>query len=209
MTTETSKSSDTGTAGEQTMPLHFTDAAIEKIKSFMVSQGKENAVLRVAIQGRSSSGFRYAIGITDPNDRDDQDIEFDGGGFPVLVDTQSIENLRGATVDYTEGPQGAGMSIENPNPVWRDELALQVQKILDEQINPGVASHGGVVELLDVKDTIAYVQLGGGCQGCGLADVTLKQGIEVMIKEAIPAITAVIDSTDHAAGANPFYQPSK
>lgn len=197
------------TAGAQTPPVTFTDLAREKIRGFMASQGKENAALRVAIQGRSSSGFRYAIGITNPDDRDDQDLEFDGGGFSVLVDKVSLENLQGARVDYSEGPQGAGMSIENPNPVWRDPLALEVQKVLDEQINPGVASHGGVVELLDVKDSVAYVQLGGGCQGCGMADVTLKQGIEVMIKEAVPSITAVIDSTDHASGSNPFYQPSK
>ncbi len=205
----TTRTADTETTESQTPPVAFTDVAREKIRSFMSSQGKENAALRVAIQGRSSSGFRYAIGITNPDDRDEKDIEFDGGGFSVLIDTVSLENLRGATVDYTDGPQGAGMSIENPNPVWRDPLALEVQKILDEQINPGVASHGGVVELLDVKDGVVYVQLGGGCQGCGMADVTLKQGIEVMIKEALPAVTAVIDSTDHASGSNPFYQPSK
>jgi Fe/S biogenesis protein NfuA len=93
--------------------------------------------------------------------------------------------------------------------VWRDELAMLVQQVIDTQINPGVASHGGFVELLNVEDGIAYVQLGGGCQGCGMADVTLKQGIEALIKEAVPAITAVRDSTDHASGTNPYYRPSK
>ncbi len=189
--------------------IRFTDTAREKIKGFMVSQGKPDAVLRVAIQGRTAGGFRYSVGITDPKDRDDRDVEIDGGGFPVLVDEVSLENLRGATVDYADGTDGAGIRVDNPNPVWRDEKSLAVQKVLDEQINPGVASHGGSVELLDVKDDVAYVQLGGGCVGCGMADVTLKQGIEVMIKEAVPSITAVVDQTDHASGTNPYYQPSK
>ncbi len=63
--------------------------------------------------------------------------------------------------------------------------------------------------LLEVKDAVAYIQLGGGCQGCGMVDVTLKQGIEVRIREAVPAIREIVDSTDHAGGKNPYYQPSK
>ncbi len=81
--------------------------------------------------------------------------------------------------------------------------------MLDEEINPAVAQHGGWVNLLEVKDDVAYVQLGGGCQGCGMADVTLKQGIEVRIREAVPEISQIIDTTDHAGGKNPYYQPAK
>ena len=84
-----------------------------------------------------------------------------------------------------------------------------VQQLLDERINPAVASHGGFIELVDVKDTVAYIRLGGGCQGCGMADVTLKQGVEVEIKQAVPSITAVLDVTDHAGGSNPYYQQGK
>ena len=71
-----------------------------------------------------------------------------------------------------------------------------------------VASHGGVVSLLEVKDSSAYLEFGGGCQGCGMIDVTLKQGVEVMIKEQVPEIEAIYDVTDHAEGTNPYYQPS-
>jgi Fe/S biogenesis protein NfuA len=80
---------------------------------------------------------------------------------------------------------------------------------LDSQINPAVARHGGFVQLMDVKDKTVYVLLGGGCQGCGMVDVTLKQGIEVLIKEALPEIEQVVDTTDHAGGTNPFYEPAK
>ncbi|MEC9393675.1 MAG: NifU family protein, partial [Candidatus Thermoplasmatota archaeon] len=98
-----------------------------------------------------------------------------------------------------------GFSFDNPNPLWVDELSQKVADIINNEVNPAVASHGGVVELVGVDDNKAIIAFGGGCQGCGMADVTLKQGVEVMIKEKIPEIIEVIDSTDHAAGTNPFY----
>jgi Fe/S biogenesis protein NfuA len=90
-----------------------------------------------------------------------------------------------------------------------EELKTRVQDLIDNMINPAVAGHGGFVELLDVKDSKVYLQMGGGCQGCGAADVTLKSGIERLIKEEIPEIDEVLDATDHAAGANPYYTPGK
>ena len=95
------------------------------------------------------------------------------------------------------------------DPIDDKEIKEQVQKILDEMINPAVAGHGGWVDLLDVKDNLVYLRLGGGCQGCGMVNVTLKQGIEATLKEEIPQIAGVIDQTDHAGGNNPYYQPAK
>jgi Fe/S biogenesis protein NfuA len=113
-------------------------------------------------------------------------------------------------VDYIDnGLHGSGFKIDNPNPVWTDPLALRVQELIDERINPGVGAHGGHVELLDIKDNTVYVRLGGGCQGCGMVDVTLRQGIEALIREEIPEILQVVDTTDHASGQNPYYQPAK
>ena len=100
---------------------------------------------------------------------------------------------------------GGGFSFENPNPLWMDELSQTVAQIIADEVNPAVASHGGHVDLVGVDDNKAIIAFGGGCQGCGMADVTLKQGVEVMIKDKVPAITEVIDVTDHAAGTNPFY----
>ena len=90
-----------------------------------------------------------------------------------------------------------------------EEVRLRVQKVLDEQINPGVASHGGFVELLDVQDDNIFITMGGGCQGCGAADVTLKQGVERLIREEVPQVREIMDATDHAGGSNPYYAPSK
>jgi Fe/S biogenesis protein NfuA len=90
-----------------------------------------------------------------------------------------------------------------------DELMTKVQALIDSTINPAVAGHGGFVQLVDVKDNKVYLQMGGGCQGCGAADVTLKAGIERLIKEELPEIEEVLDSTDHASGSNPYYTPAK
>ena len=107
------------------------------------------------------------------------------------------------------GPNGFEHFMPNPAWVWSDPLAQAVQDVLTKQINPAVAAHGGAVQLLEVKDNVAYIELGGGCVGCGMVDVTLKQGIEVAIKEAVPEIEAIIDTTDHASGTNPYFQSAK
>jgi Fe-S cluster biogenesis protein NfuA len=90
-----------------------------------------------------------------------------------------------------------------------DEIRRRVQQVFDEQINPGVASHGGFVELLDVQDDNVFIRMGGGCQGCGAADITLKMGIEKMVREHVPQVREIFDATDHASGQNPYYSPSK
>ncbi len=90
-----------------------------------------------------------------------------------------------------------------------EDLAAKVQELIDSTINPAVAGHGGFVQLMEVKDNKVYIQMGGGCQGCGAADVTLKAGIERLIKEELPEIEEVLDSTDHASGTNPYYTPDK
>ena len=90
-----------------------------------------------------------------------------------------------------------------------DEIRERVQHLLETQINPAVGAHGGWVELLGVQGNNVFLQLGGGCQGCGMADVTLKQGIETLLREEIPELGEVLDQTDHAAGRNPYYAASK
>jgi Fe-S cluster biogenesis protein NfuA len=90
-----------------------------------------------------------------------------------------------------------------------DEIRQKIQALFDDQINPAIAAHGGWVEVIDVKDNEVYLRLGGGCQGCGAADVTLKQGIEKSIRQLVPEVGAIMDTTDHAAGRNPYYAPSE
>jgi len=99
-------------------------------------------------------------------------------------------------------PTGAG-------DVSDDALYEQVAKVFDEQVNPMVARHGGRVELIDVQDAVVMLRMGGGCQGCGMADVTLRQGIEGMLSQLVPAVRGIVDITDHTSGSSPYFQASK
>ena len=162
-------------------------------------------LLRVEIVGRGPNGFQYDLQFVSSGDRKDDDIELGIDGMTVLVAARSAQYLEGATIDYKETLMGGGFSFENPNPLWVDELSNAVADIIASEVNPVVASHGGHVDLIGVDDGKAIIAFGGGCQGCGMVDVTLKQGVEVMIKDNVPGISEVIDATDHAAGTNPFY----
>jgi Fe/S biogenesis protein NfuA len=97
-------------------------------------------------------------------------------------------------------PPGAGLDTD---------AARRVMAVLDRDVNPSIASHGGHAELAGVEGATAYLRLGGGCQGCGMATVTLSQGIEVAITEAVPEIERVVDVTDHASGTNPYFEQAK
>ena len=190
--------------------ITFTDTAREKLVEYLqqhdlLGQG----AIRVAIQGRGPGGFDYAMAVEEDGQPAPSDVVEDHGEFKVLVDAESLPHIRGASVDFVNELMGGGFRIHNPNPLWSDPLAQGVQELIDTQINPAVSQHGGHVTLLDVKDNLVYVQLGGGCQGCGMVDVTLRQGIEALLKQEFPQIERVVDQTDHAGGNNPYYQPAK
>jgi Fe/S biogenesis protein NfuA len=197
------------TAPEEIPMLTLTDTAKRRISDLLAAQERRGLALRVAITGRGPGGFQYQLGFVREEERGADDAVVDAGSFKVFIDPESAPKLQGATIDFVEGLFESGFKIDNPNSVWTDPKAIAIQRLLDTRINPAVAAHGGYVTLLDVRDDTAYIALGGGCQGCGMADVTLKQGIEVAIKETVPEIRRVVDTTDHASGTNPYYQPAK
>ena len=131
-------------------------------------------------------------------------LEMEGAAFSLLAGITNM--LRhyvpevDEVVDYRDAIHKPG--LETPE-------GIAVLRILDEQINPAVAGHGGHISLVDVQDDVAYIRLEGGCQGCGMADVTLKQGVETTILREVPTISSVLDVTDHAGGDNPYFQPGK
>ena len=120
---------------------------------------------------------------------------------PAKAETLEQQGRRNAVSD--ESVRSDGEQEED------SRIRAKIQDLLDTAINPAVAGHGGVVSLVDVKDKMVYLQMGGGCQGCGMADVTLKQGIETMIREELPEVVEILDVTDHAAGQNPYSAASK
>ena len=194
--------------------LTFTEQARKRVLSFIETESTPVA-LRVAVLPGSPLAPQYDLSLVDEWDKKEDDAVVDLGGFTVYVDPGSAEKLEGATVDWIEAVEGGGFQVENPNvkPIGAEpltgEFAEQVSQVIDTRINPAVAGHGGRVALVDVKDDIVYVELSGGCQGCGMATVTLKQGIEQMLREAFPQIVEVVDVTDHSVGTNPYYQAAK
>ena len=185
--------------------IQLTPIAKERVKSIIDSEDLEVEGLRVSITGRTASTFEYSLGLEVELHPDD--VVIDLGDLKVLVDSQSMDSLKGSIIDYVEDLNASGFRVDNPNqPTWDDSRAQKIQELIDTRINPSVASHGGNIQLLDVTEDSVYVHMGGGCQGCGQASATLKQGVQTMIQEEFPEIVNVIDTTDHAAGTNPYYQ---
>lgn len=200
------------TTGAETAQLgiQFSEEARGKLVEVLEGYPEEVAGLRLKIIGRTSHGFEHVLTIVELGAEPDDDIQIEYPDFRLYVEGERVEDLQGTAIHYEfKGPNVSGLEFDNPNPVWRDPLALQIQRIFDEQINPQIAAHGGYVQLLDVQGNRAYIEMGGGCQGCGMANVTLKQGVEVAVREQLPEIEELVDVTDHNSGDNPYYKPSK
>ena len=199
--------------------LTITEEARSKVLEVRAAEaGATNLALWVEVNGESAGAFTYLMEFRPIAELDDDVLVERDGDVTVAIPGESIELLRGATLAFN-----GGMVMQNPNrplpPAARvvdrpdadlsGEIPQRVIQVLEEQINPAIASHGGYAELVAVEDSIAYLRMGGGCQGCGMAAVTLSQGIEVAILDSVPEITVVIDVTDHASGDNPYYEAAK
>jgi Fe/S biogenesis protein NfuA len=181
--------------------LTFTAIAKQRVLKFMQAQSAQGVgALRIA-----GNRTEQRLWLVKQSDKQASDQVQDEGSFEVYLDASSAKQLDGATVDFVDGVMQSGFRVFFSSPVWDDPVAQKVQDALDVHINPGVAGHGGSVTLVAVKDNAAIIRFGGGCQGCGAADVTLRQGIVRILKEQVPEITAVRDETDHDAGENPYY----
>lgn len=186
------------------MNLNFTDTAKERILNFLDAQkGQGVTALRLA-----GTRAEQKLWLVRPDDQQASDRVCDAGEFKVFADPVSADNFDGATVDFVQGLMQSGFRVFHPSPSWDDPVAQSVQDVLDTVINPGVASHGGTVELEGVKDGFAVIRFGGGCQGCAASTVTLKHGVERTLREHVPGLAGVRDATDHASGENPYFKSS-
>ena len=200
-----------------TLALEVTEAAIEKVLEVRDAEEEpETLGLRVRIVGVSGPEFAYDLSFESLTDAEEDELVYDvGEGLTIMVPGDSIINLTGATLDLPSNPMQGGLVIRNPNrpnPLDGQEIELtgepgeKLQQLLDRHLNPSLAAPGGYAELVKMDDTEAHILMGGGCQGCAMSAATLRQGIEVMIAEAIPEITKIVDVTDHEAGENPFFE---
>ena len=199
--------------------LVVTDAA----RGFVAEarSGEANAdqlALFLEVNGVADGAYTYDMWFQAVADATAGDAICHHDDLSVVVLSSSVDRVSGATLDLGSG----GLVMLNPNtppapagarPVPVSDLSnpleIAVIEVLDHEVNPQLASHGGRAELVAVDDSIAYLRLSGGCQGCGLAAATLSQGITVAIKEAVPEIADVVDVTAHADGTNPYFEAAK
>ncbi|MDE3064205.1 MAG: NifU family protein [Acidobacteriota bacterium] len=204
--------------------LSITDEARSVVLDALAQEANHGALaLYVEVTGTRGNGYTYDLYFSDLADAPEGASVGRDGGIDVVVPAASVARLRGSRLEFS-ADGGGGLVLVNPNLPTPEELnpgipeeilALGVDgplgqralAILDGEVNPAIASHGGRADLvaLDEEKKVAYIKLSGGCQGCAMSRLTLSQGIETSLRAAIDELSAVIDVTDHASGVNPFY----
>ena len=201
--------------------FNIDNKAVDKIIELREQEpGDKEYALFLQIDGMQGNQYTYDLSFLDVEEArsDDELLKF--GDLTVIIAAKDKDKFENASLNLSEDMNS--LEMDNPNtpspsiidsseplPALTGDLANKVKTILEQQINPAIAAHGGVATLVNVEGNDVYLQLGGGCQGCGMAQVTLSQGIEASLKEAIPEIGNVIDATDHSSGQNPYFAGSK
>ncbi len=196
--------------------LSVTETAIAKILELREAEDEPAGLaLRVAVTGIRGPEYTYDLTFEPLAEATETDVVYQQGDLPVMIPSDSMDALQGATLDLPGTDGQGGLVLRNPNrpdPLAGVDLDLtgttaeKVQQLLDQQINPSLAAHGGFAQLKGVDGDKVYVLMGGGCQGCAVSAMTLREGIAASITSAIPEITEVVDVTDHDAGENPYYR---
>ncbi len=204
--------------------LTLTDEARNVVLDALANE-EMNATLAlwVEVTGTMGSGYSYDLYFSDLADAPEGAAIGRDGEVTIVVPGTSVDRLRGSRLEFaTDG--GGGLVLVNPNHPSSEELnpgvpaeilAMGIESelarlaiaVLDGDVNPSIASHGGRADLVAMDDAhkVAYIKMSGGCQGCSMSRMTLSQGIETALRSAIPELTDVRDVTDHASGVNPFY----
>jgi len=193
------------------MELTVTPKAIEKMQFYLQGKDLKEWGVRIVVRMRDD----YSFSLAELNKTQDTDLLLEKDGVTLIIDDISQGYLDGGTVDFVESELSSGFKVE-PRPVQpiaagaqlnrEDPVVQKISQILSEEINPSIAAHGGSAKLVAIENGVAYLEMGGGCQGCVQVDATLRQGIEKRIKELVPEIIAVEDATDHQAGQNPYFR---
>lgn len=191
--------------------IEITESAQTYFQRLIGQQDEEDLALRISVNHAGTPGANCDLQFCPRGQSmpDDHTVEFPG--FRVFVARASAPWLDKAQIDFEEDSTGGQLTIKAPGikgsePSDGASMEERVEWLLETEVNPALASHGGRVALVEITETKEVVlQFGGGCHGCGMADVTLKQGIEQTLTRSIPEITAVVDATDHQSGSNPYY----
>ena len=201
--------------------MSLSGEALERIVEIRDQEpGDDEYGLLIEITGLQATQFGYSLSFVPLGEIGATDHVERHGDLTVIIPSVDTANMTGAKLAMSSDPMTPGLAIDNPNnpsPQIPDvpdgdltgPLAGQVAQVLDNQVNPAIAAHGGHARLVSEENGVVYLQLGGGCQGCGMAAMTLRQGIERILREAIPEIVEIVDVTDHQSGENPYYAASK
>ncbi len=181
----------------------------------------EDLGLVLRISGLNGDAFAYEMAFMRTEDAGATDVIEQHGDLSLIVPKGDADNLRGAKLTMSRDLLNPGLSIQNPNgpsprilgdgeaPDLTGSVAERVVQVMNDVVNPAIAAHGGFGEIVAVEEGTVYVKLGGGCVGCGMATVTLSQGIESTLRDMVPEVQKVVDVTDHASGENPYYEAAK
>ncbi|MEI7593193.1 MAG: NifU family protein [Actinomycetes bacterium] len=193
----------------------ITDAAMAKVLEIRAAEEDPTSLcLWIEVTGANGVDYTYDLSFETIAELAPTDQLVTIGELTVAIPANSLEQLRGATLDLPTSAGQGGLVLRNPNRpnpltgvdlVLTGDLADKIGQLLEQSINPSLAAHGGFATLVGVDGTKVFLTMGGGCQGCSMSAATLVEGIQVAIKEALPEVTDVIDATDHSAGENPFY----
>ncbi len=207
---------------EQLDVVTLTPEARDVVREAMAQEpDPDRLALWLEVRGVQDAQFVYDLYFQSAADAADEDSVVDDGELIVVVPNQSVDRLRGARLDWNNEGEG-GLVLVNPNVPEPEGLGIpaevmaagldgplgsRVVAVLDESVNPSIASQGGRADLVAIDESggVAYLRLSGGCQGCAMSRMTLTQGIETALREEVPELTRVVDVTDHTGGANPYY----
>ena len=190
--------------------IEMSEFARTYFRHLLKTQGGDAVGIRVSALHPGTPRADARLEFCESGDLLGDEWSLDCEGFTLFVDAPSVRFLDGAQVDYVTQPTGGQLTIRAPRikgeqPAQDSSVVERVQYLIDSEINPMLASHKGQVSLVEVSaEGVVFLRFGGGCHGCGMVDVTLKQGIEKTMRERIPEISAIRDATDHATGQAPY-----
>jgi len=189
----------------------ITDSAQEYLRDLLEKQDCEGIAIRMFVSNPGTPNAETCIAYSRPGEEKEGDLEMQLNGFKAYFEGRSIPYLDEARVDYSADKMGGQLTIRAPNsrmPKVTDDSPIEdrINYVLYSDVNPGLASHGGQVSLVEVtEDMYAVLKFGGGCQGCGMVDMTLKEGVEKTLKEKVPELAGVKDITDHTDKSQAYY----
>ena len=192
--------------------ISITEPAQEYLRDLLARQNAEGMGVRIFVERPGTPHAECCMAYCPSGEQEDEDVRYDYEGFHAWVEGKSVKYLEDAVIDYKKDSMGGQLTFKAPKSRVPDigpdaTLEERINHVLYAEINPGLASHGGNVQLLELtEDNVAVLEFGGGCQGCSAVDMTLRDGVERTLKERVPELSGVRDKTDHTVTENAYYQ---